>query len=227
MLRYLAVVQVAFPRFAREDVRSAAYRYRKGDVVVVPRRAPTATRCSARIWSRSTDPRGDVASGLRLRRAPLHRRGTGPHGAARRVSGTGAPLPEDAPRPPRTSSSARCPSSTAWIACRYASSLDRVGVERVQGRPQVGCHRRGDAGRDGAGVRRHHRLREAQPGRLGEPARTPVTRRTSPARPTSPSTTMSGGNATSRAADATASRTARSAAGSWIRMPPTVAANTS
>lgn len=34
-LRYLAVVQVAFPRFAREDVEVAGVRIAKGDVVIV------------------------------------------------------------------------------------------------------------------------------------------------------------------------------------------------
>ena len=58
----------------------------------------------------------------------------------------------------------------------------------------------------GTGVGRHERVREPQPGRLGQPARRPATRRISPASPTSPIATSRRRATAVGAADATRQR---------------------
>ena len=78
----------------------------------------------------------------------------------------------------------------------------------------------GRRGGDGHPVEPHRTASASRRGRLG-------TWRTSPARPTSPNATRSAGRARPVAAEARASATARSAAGSTTRMPPAAEAKTS
>ena len=80
LLRYLTVVQVAFPRFAKEDMRSRGVKIEKGDVV---RRARCLRRrprreLGAGIGAVRPGPPPSLARGVRLRHPPLRRRGARP-----------------------------------------------------------------------------------------------------------------------------------------------------
>ena len=94
LLRYLTVVQIAFPRFATEDMTIAGVDIAEGDGLLVslsaadrdPRLTPDPERFDPR---RTPGP----APRLRPRHPPLHRRGARAHGAAHRLPGPAAPLP--------------------------------------------------------------------------------------------------------------------------------------
>ncbi len=98
LLRYLTVVQVAFPRFAREDIDIAGHTIGKGDIVLVSLSGANRDADLGGRMECSTRPATVLPPGVRARHSPLHRRGTGQDGTARRVSRAAAPLPEDAPR---------------------------------------------------------------------------------------------------------------------------------
>ena len=92
LLRYLGVVQVAFPRFAKADMEVAGRRIRAGDVVMCHL---AAAGRDPRVGADDRfDPHREVAGvppRLRPRLPPLRGRRAGPHGAADRA---------DRPRPP-------------------------------------------------------------------------------------------------------------------------------
>ena len=99
LLRYLSVVQVAFPRFAKQDVVVGGVAGRQGR-----RRACLATGSQSRrrVRRRSRVVRPDspdaAASRVRLRAAPLCRGRAGPDGTARCLPRARPTLPRDAPR---------------------------------------------------------------------------------------------------------------------------------
>ena len=98
LLRYLAVVQVSFPRFAKQDMVLGGQRIKKGAVVLA--HLPAANRDPRSYHVRRLRPHaGDaVAPGLRARLPPVHRRRAGPDGAARGVPRPGPALPRPAAR---------------------------------------------------------------------------------------------------------------------------------
>ncbi len=108
LLRLLSVVQVSFPRFAKDDVVVAGQPISKGAVVLVlaARRQPRPA--GQRRRRDGPDPRVRLAPRLRLRLPPLRRRRARPDGAADGVPDARGPLPGDAaggaergPRVPR------------------------------------------------------------------------------------------------------------------------------
>ena len=130
LLRYLTVVQVAFPRFSRTEVTIGGQPIPAGALVLV---SLSAADRDAVLGGGdgpdmdTFDPTrpGHLASRLRLRDPPLRRRRTGQDGTADRVSGTGPAVPHHAAggrRWTRCASAARR-SSTARRPCR--SSGDR------------------------------------------------------------------------------------------------------
>ncbi len=171
LLRILAVVQVAFPRFAKTDVVVGGVPISEGSVVLVS--LPPVNR----------DPRssaGDeidlgagqrLAPGLRLRLPPLRRRRAGPDGAAPGLPAAGS---RDSPTcvsrcRPRISSTAPAAWSTAWRPCRspaeapVLSNSARRGVrsDKVVATVERGaCAQGADLGRS---VRRAVRPRGPRP----------------------------------------------------------------
>ena len=135
LLRYLTVVQVAFPRFPKTEVEVGGHRISPGDVVICQlagaNRDPRLGRPDGRV---RPDPAGDHAPRLRARLPPLRGRRARPDGAADGVPGARPALPGpvagDRPRGlPR-----RCPSSTAWTRCRSGCSRNpRCAEPRVPG----------------------------------------------------------------------------------------------
>ena len=94
LLRYLTVVQISFPRFARRDLDLFGKRVKSGDVVVASLSGANRdadVRRSARAFRPA--PVGAFAPGLRLRVPPLHRLRAGQVGAAHGVSRAGPALP--------------------------------------------------------------------------------------------------------------------------------------
>ncbi len=96
LLRLLSVVQVAFPRFAKDDVVVAGRHISKGSVVLCS--LPAANRDPRATLGRhdGPHPRERQPPRLRLRLPPLHRRRAGPDGAADGLPGAGRAVPGDA-----------------------------------------------------------------------------------------------------------------------------------
>ncbi len=122
LLRLLSVVQVAFPRFAKDDVVVAGTPISKGSVVLA--HLPAANRDPRATPGDEIDLRARerFAPRVRLRLPPLRRCRAGPDGAADGVPDAGAPLPRPAARrtgrgPRRTAPRASC---TASRRCRSA-----------------------------------------------------------------------------------------------------------
>ena len=94
LLRYLSVVQVAFPRFARHDLTIHGRRVAAGDVVMFSLSgANRDDRLGAGHGGVRPLPRAGAAPGVRPRVPSLRRGRAGPDGAARGLPRTAAPLP--------------------------------------------------------------------------------------------------------------------------------------
>ena len=103
LLRYLAVVQISFPRFAKHDVVLGGQRIKKGAVLLA--HLPAANRDPRAYHGGGFDhSTGDgLPPGLRPRLPPLRGRRAGPDGAAGGVPRPGPPVPPPHPggRPQR------------------------------------------------------------------------------------------------------------------------------
>ncbi len=95
LLRHLCVVQLAFLRFAKQDVEVGGVLIKEGDAVGVslPRRQPRP-RPRRRPRHLRPEPRAHPAPRLRLGHAPLRRRRARPDGAAHRAADARRALPE-------------------------------------------------------------------------------------------------------------------------------------
>ena len=96
LLRYLTVVQIAFPRFATEDMTIGGVDLAEGDGILVSLSAADRDpRLTAGPRGLRPAPHPDPAPGVRPRHPPLHRGGAGAHGAADGLPGAAAAVPED------------------------------------------------------------------------------------------------------------------------------------
>ena len=126
LLRYLSVVQIAFPRFAKRDVTVGEQRVRAGDVVIVHLAGANraAGPSDARCRGVASTPGGRAA-----RTWPSDTASTGASVRSWRAWSSGGPCPPwpggspswPSRSPARISSSARSRSSTAWTRCRCGS----------------------------------------------------------------------------------------------------------
>ena len=196
LLRYLTVVQVAFPRIAaRRTSPSGTAAIEAGDLVF----------CSLSAANRGGDPDLDrfdatraspSAPGVRARHPPLRRRRAGPDGAAHRLPRAAAPLPRHRPRHrPRH---AGVPQAVVRVRRRVAAgdALTRPhALAVVESLPRewpgvADPEELRDQLADwlsqyaNAGTRRTLRLRPRAAGRVGRPGGEPRTR--APARPPPP-----------------------------------------
>ena len=104
LLRYLTVVQVAFPRFSRTEVEIGGQQIPAGALVLVSLSGGGSGRGAGRAVVPPDMERFDptrpatLAPGVRVRHSPLRRRRAGPDGAADRLPRAGPPVPDPAAR---------------------------------------------------------------------------------------------------------------------------------